>query len=81
MAKNQESGYWVCLSDLHPAVLEIIKNEDLAKYEESEGGYVRLKYTESKEEAVELIQTMLINVWEEDPSMSDIKKVLKRLYA
>ena len=81
MAKNQESGYWVCLSDHHPAVLEIIKDEDIAKFEESEGGYVRLKYTATKEEAVQLVQTMLMNVWEEDPSMTNIKQVLKRLYA
>jgi hypothetical protein len=81
MAKSQESGYWVCLSDQHKAVLEIIKDEDFEKYEESEGGYVKLKYTQTKDEAVELIRTMLANVWEEDPSMTDIKKVLKRLYA
>ena len=81
MAKSQEPGYWVCLSDQHKAVLEIIKDEDFEKYEESEGGYVKLKYTQTKDEAVELIRTMLANVWEEDPSMTDIKKVLKRLYA
>lgn len=81
MAKNQESGYWVCLSDSHPAVLEIIKDEDISKFEESEGGYVRLKYTANKDEAVQLVQTMLMNVWEADPSMTNIKQVLKRLYA
>ena len=58
-----------------------MKDEDFEKYEESEGGYVKLKYTQTKDEAVELIRTMLANVWEEDPSMTDIKKVLKRLYA
>lgn len=76
----KEKSYWICTAEGHPSVLEIIAEEDLEKYEQTEGGYVRLQLAHSRQDAISIVQNMLEVCAAKDPSMQHIKEVLVEVY-
>ena len=56
MAKQ---GYWVCLAEPHKSVLEILEEKELNKFQEVEGGYRKVGYASSKDDALDLCQRIL----------------------
>lgn len=74
------NGFWVCLCKAHPSCLEIIAEDDYQKYEEVEGGYIKLRYASNKARALEEVQGILQRAYQKDPEGKHIKETILALY-
>lgn len=73
-------GFWVCLSTKHPAILEIIAADDYEKYQETEGGYEKLRFSSTRSGAIEMVQEILGHAYRIDPEGKHLKETILKLY-
>ena len=75
-----QGGYWICRHPEHPCILEIFEAAELKKADKMEGGYVPIANADTYEAALERVQSILMEVYQRDPQMTDIKAQIKELY-
>lgn len=83
----QNNGFWVCLNPCHPAVLEVLAAEDVEKYQETEGGYVKLRFSATKGGALDMVREILEHCYQVDaegcqgdPTGKFLKQMILKLY-
>lgn len=71
---SDPKGFAICLHPDHKAVLEILSMKEYQKALEKEGGYVLLELAETKDQALARVGDMLLEVYQKDPLMQNIKQ-------
>ena len=80
LKKKKTDDVCLCLHPDHPAVLEIIRKDELDKWGETEGGYVVLRTLPGRGEAMELVQDALLYAYRKDPSMQSVKENVREFF-
>ena len=72
----KEARYRISLHAEHPCLIEIFEETEYQKAQRVEGGYTPLASTQTYEEALQWVQSMLEALYERDPQMKSIKSQL-----
>ncbi len=81
LRKKKSEEVCLCIHPAHKAVVEIIAVSELQKWGETEGGYETVYTAASRSEAMEAVQNALLYAYEKDPSMTEIKRLIREFFA
>ena len=81
LTRKKSPEVCLCLHPAHPAVLELIGREDYFKWQDKEPGYIQLRTLPDRGAALELTQQALLYAWERDPSMKNVKALVREFFA
>lgn len=81
LKEKKDPEFWIVLSLDHPSVMEFIREDELPKFEDTMGTYIRLKKFPTKGEAVDEAMVMMEKALEYDADIDHIKPTLVKLYA
>lgn len=78
--KKTSSVCCICFHETHPAVCELIAEDEMEKYMEAEGGYEILAKAPGKAEALAMVQDALLFAFEKDASLKSVKRNIRQYF-
>ena len=71
-------GYYVLLHEDHPAIMEIMSDEEYARMKKVDPDFVMIKHVASKGEAMDIIMDKLRLAYLKDPTLQTAKAVIRQ---
>lgn len=79
-SKSRKAACVICTHPGHKALLEIISEAELDKYQKAEGGYEVLGTYEDRQAALAKVKEVLLAVSHKDPSMTRAHELVKECF-